>query len=180
MIELGIIMMLFMFPANLAMALTKLAKKPVKRKKTVTDSSGAKHTKIVEVRPKLTAGEVILSCLPCSSAMMVWKALYLRFGWTIIPSVLTTVAVVFRVIVIFLTQNTLLYIISFWLLWGSLLAMHIMYIVVYCVTAYLYSMKIFTIILCAVFPYGAAWYLHSNIPKLMREMDKEEDNIFKG
>lgn len=176
----GIILMLLMFPAQLSMTMTKWSKKPIKKKIRKRDKSGKPITKVVEVQPRLEPLEAIICCLPFISAMKVWKALYRKYGWTVITSVLSVLLIVFRLVVVFLTTNELLWIISFWGLWAGLLLFHLTYAVTYVVAAYLYSMKWLVMILCVVFPYGIAWYLNNNIPRIMRDIREEEDDRFKG
>lgn len=179
-IYVGLIIMLLMFPSQLAMTLTKWSKKPKRVKKTYKDKDGNKHSKIVSVRPKLKVDEVIKCCLPYGSAMMSWKAMYHTCGWTTITSIISLVVIVARVAIVFLTQSTLLWVVSFWAFWAALLLFHVTYAVTFVVVAYLYSANWVTIIATAIFPYGMAWILCNNVPRFMNMAAKEEDDIFKG
>lgn len=176
----AVVMLLLMFPSQLAMTLTKWAKKPLRKKKKFKDKNGLVKTTIVEIQPPLKPGEIVLCCLPYMSAMMVWKSLYRRYGWTAITSIASIVLIVFRVVTVFFTTNTLLWIISFWAFWIGLLLFHLTYVISYIVTAYMYSMKAFIIIMCLIIPYGMAWYLNNNIPRIMKDIKEEEDDRFKG
>lgn len=176
----GFIIMLFMFPAQLSMTMTRWARKPIKVKRKKKDKNGTYHTKTYVTQPKLKPLEAIVCCLPYISAMKVWKSLYRSYGWTPFTSILSFIGVVFRVIVVFATRSELLFIISFWVFWASVLLLHLTYIITYVVLAHMYAMKWLVMLLCVVFPYGAAWYLNNTIPRIMREIREEEDDRFKG
>lgn len=173
----GIMFLLFMFPASLAMSITKWSKEPISVLRKVKTKSGRIAKRTVKVQPKLEPVEVILCCIPILSACMVWKALYNRMGWTKFVAALIPIGFIFRVIVVFCTQSTLLFIISFYVLWACILAHQILYSVVYFVTARMYSCGVLVQILCLIFPEFAAYPLVSRVPKFMRELQESENVI---
>ena len=172
--------LLMLYPAQLSMAMTRWTKKPVKIKKFVKGPGGKRVPKVVSVQPDLKPGEAILCCLPYSSAMHIWKALYGKYGWTIIATGLSIIGIVFRLVSVFLTQNTGLWVVSFFALWIGILLFHLLYVVTITVTAYMYSMSWFVIILCVIFPYGVVWYLCPRTAAVMKDVQDEENDIFKG
>lgn len=177
MMLIGILFLLYMFPASLAMSVTKWSKDPITVIRKVKDSAGRIRKKRVEVQPKLAPTEVILCCIPLVSACMVWKALYNQTSWTKFVAGLVPFGFIFRIIVVFFTQNTLLFIISFYALWACILLHQILYTVVFFVTARMYSCGWFTQILCIVFPEFAAYPIVSRIPKYMKELRESESVI---
>ena len=174
----GFLFLFYMFPAQLAMSITKWSKDPEVKIRKVKNKAGHVVKKEVKVQPGLEPGESVVSVIPMLSACQVWKVLYGSFGWTKFVAALIPLGVVFRIAVVFLTQNELLFIVSFYVLWVCLLLHQLLYTIVYFITARMYSCGVITQILCIVLPEFAAYPLASNVPKVIKELRKEDEEAF--
>lgn len=177
-ILIGFLFLFYMFPAQLATSITKWSKEPQIVMRKVKTKSGRYVKKEVKVQPKLETGETITSIIPIMSACQVWRTLYGSFGWTKFVAALVPLGILFRVAVVFLSENSLLFIVSFYVLWVCLLLHQLLYTIVYFVTARMYSCGIFTQILCIVLPEFAAYPLMSNVPKVIKELREEDEESF--
>lgn len=175
-IFIGFLILLYMFPASLAMSITKWAREPKVVNKKVKTKSGKIVRKPVKVQEELTVAERLTCCIPILSACKVWKALYDRYGWTKFAAILIPIGIVYRCVAVFFTDSAFLYISSFFVLWFSLALHQILYAVVYFITARMHNSGIVTQILCIVFPEFAAYLLASQVPRVLKEMWEDEEN----
>lgn len=180
MIYVALMLLLMLYPAQLAMIMTKWSKRPIKVKKIVKGPGGKKIPKVVMRRPNPTMSERIKCCLPYGSAIMVWKSMCGSCGWTAIISILSMVAILFRIVVVFLTTAESLWIVSFWAFWIGILLFHLLYAITYTYTAYMYTLGLVVVIATFIFPYGLAWHMCTHVPRVMNAMEEEDNDIFKG
>lgn len=174
---LGFLFLLYMFPASLAMSITKWAREPKTVMKRVRSKSGAYVKRPVKVQESLNPAEAITCCMPILSACKVWKALYDSYGWTKFIAPIIPIGVAFRIFVVLATDSTMLYIISFYALWLSLAMHQILYAVVYIVTARMHQCGFGVQILCILFPEIAAYLLTSRVPKVLRELWEDDSEL---
>lgn len=175
MIYLAGLLLLFMYPATVAMCMTQWSKKPIKVKRKVKSKTGQMRVQVRNVQPKLKFGEMALCCLPYGSACMLWKSLYGTCKWTVIVSILAVSSIVFRVVVVFATLNETLFLASFFVFWIAILLTHIVYAVSYIAASRLLSLGLTYTIFSALFPYGVAFFMRMKIPKIMYQAAVEED-----
>lgn len=170
----GFIILLYMFPASLAMSITKWSREPRTVMRKVRNKAGIFVKRPVKVQDSLTLMEAITCCIPILSACKVWKALYDNYGWTKFVAPIIPVGIGFRLFVVFGTENATLYIVSFYALWLCLALHQILYALVYFITARMHQCSMVTQILCIIFPELAAYLLTSQVPKVLKAMWEED------
>lgn len=173
-ILIGFLLLLYMFPASLAMSITKWSREPRTVMRKVRDKAGKYVKRPVKVQDKLTPLETLTCCIPIVSACKVWKALYDDYGWTKFVAPIIPIGIGFRLFVVFGTENATLYVISFYVLWLCLALHQFLYALVYFITARMHQCGIGTQVLCIVFPEFAAYLLTSQVPKVLRAMWEED------
>lgn len=172
----GFLLLMYMFPASLAISVTKWSREPKTLIKRVRTSSGGTVRRPVKVQENLSPQETLTCCIPILSACKVWKALYDTYGWTKFVAPIIPIGIAFRLFAVFATNNSLLYIVSFYVLWLSLALHQILYALIYFVTARMHQCGFGTQLLCIVFPEFAAYLLTSRVPRVLREM-WEDDSV---
>lgn len=180
MIYIAALCLCLLYPSQLAMTLTKWSKDPIKMKKSVKGPGGKRIFKNVMRQPSLTIAEIMMCLLPYGSAIMSWKALYKKAGWTGLISALSIGLIIFRIVAVFTTLSTALWVVSFWLFWAGVLLFHLLYVITTCVVCHKYALSMWVFIVTLIFPYGAAYKLRVEVPRVMLEIRKEDDDTFKG
>ena len=150
--------------ARFAWTIQRWVKKPRKSRKT--------HKM---VQPKLKKKELILGCVPFYQACMVWKALYRSYGWTLPVAIVSALLIFIRLInVIFLPINSVVMLVTAYMIWIGILLHIILYGVVTANCARLYNFSTLRIIACFIVPHLACIGLVNNVPHIMIDMRKTE------
>jgi len=176
-ILIGFLLLLYMFPASLAMSVTKWSREPRTVMRKVRNKAGTYVKRPVKVQDRLTPAEAITCCIPILSACKVWKALYDKYSWTAFVAPIIPIGIAFRLFVVFTSENTMLYVVSFYVLWICLALHQMLYALVYFITARMHQCGFWTQVLCIVFPEFAAYLLTSRVPRVLREMWEDDGEV---
>lgn len=156
--------MLFWNYGTFTATIVKWSRPPIK---------SAKNKKITQ--PPLSISEKLKCYIPGYQAVLVRKSLYKKSG-------------IFGPLMIIAVAGIVLNLINKFLLGISPMVMLVMSIIMYICTvlfialygiitadcAKMYGFSVLTIILCFLIPYLWCWYLHNNVPNIMRKMYKED------